>query len=129
MGRATWRASAITLAATWYATLAAYNGGPGNTIIWNRLPVDDPDLLLEVIRAEETRKYIMQIYEFFNIYRLIYENAVFKYLISATKNAGAPASPKFIRSVPDLQHQAHRLFQIGARLCINLAASAPSVTR
>jgi soluble lytic murein transglycosylase len=32
MGRATWPASAITLTRI-YATLAAYNGGPGNTII------------------------------------------------------------------------------------------------
>ncbi|MBE0696099.1 MAG: transglycosylase SLT domain-containing protein, partial [Anaerolineaceae bacterium] len=56
-----------------FAALAAYNGGPGNTIIWNQLAGGDPDLLLEVIRADETRKYITQIYEFFNIYRLIYQ--------------------------------------------------------
>jgi soluble lytic murein transglycosylase len=54
------------------AMLAAYNGGPGNTMIWQKLAGDDPDLLLEVIRADETRKYITQIYEFFNIYRLLY---------------------------------------------------------
>ena len=59
-----------------YATLAAYNGGPGNTIYWKQLAGDDPDLLLEVIRAEETRLYITQIYEFFNIYRLIYERGL-----------------------------------------------------
>jgi len=56
-----------------FATLAAYNGGPGNTIIWNQLAGDDPDLLLEVIRADETRTYIMHIYENFNIYRLLYQ--------------------------------------------------------
>ncbi len=56
-----------------YAALAAYNGGPGNTLVWNDLAGGDPDLLLEVIRADETRKYITQIFEFFNIYRLIYE--------------------------------------------------------
>lgn len=56
-----------------FATLAAYNGGPGNTGFWKQLAGDDPDLLLEVIRSDETRTYIMQIYEFFNIYRLIYE--------------------------------------------------------
>lgn len=55
-----------------YAALAAYNGGPGNTRYWVDLAGDDPDLLLEVIRADETRNYIMQIYEFFNIYRLLY---------------------------------------------------------
>jgi soluble lytic murein transglycosylase len=57
-----------------FATLAAYNGGPGNTGYWTALAGEDPDLLLEVIRAEETRKYITQIYEFFNIYRILYEN-------------------------------------------------------
>jgi soluble lytic murein transglycosylase len=59
-----------------YATLAAYNGGPGNMIRWNELSGGDQDLLLEVIRAEETRKYIMQISEFFNIYRIIYERGM-----------------------------------------------------
>ena len=58
------------------ATLAAYNGGPGNTIIWDELASGDPDLLLEVIRADETRKYITQIFEFFNLYRLIYERGL-----------------------------------------------------
>jgi soluble lytic murein transglycosylase len=53
--------------------LAAYNGGPGNTLAWKELSGDDPDLFLEVIRAEETRTYIRQIYEFYNLYRLIYE--------------------------------------------------------
>lgn len=55
------------------ALLAAYNGGPGNALIWYDLAGGDPDLLLEVIRYDETRKYIMQIAEFFNIYRLLYE--------------------------------------------------------
>jgi soluble lytic murein transglycosylase len=55
-----------------YTALAAYNGGPGNTMIWNELAGGDPDLLLEVIRADETRKYIMQIFEFYNIYQGLY---------------------------------------------------------
>lgn len=55
------------------AALAAYNGGPGNTLQWVELSKGDPDLLLEVIRADETRRYIMNIFENFNIYRLIYE--------------------------------------------------------
>jgi soluble lytic murein transglycosylase len=55
-----------------YAALAAYNGGPGNTIKWRNLAQEDPDLFLEVIRFPETRKYIRTIYEVFNIYRFIY---------------------------------------------------------
>ncbi|OGO26566.1 MAG: hypothetical protein A2W33_03895 [Chloroflexi bacterium RBG_16_52_11] len=56
-----------------YAALAAYNGGPGNAIEWKKLAPDDPDLLLEVIRFDETRAYIRGIYEIFNIYRRIYD--------------------------------------------------------
>jgi soluble lytic murein transglycosylase len=56
-----------------YAALAAYNGGPGNTMAWSELAGGDPDLLLEVIRADETRLYITNIFENFNIYRMIYE--------------------------------------------------------
>ena len=56
-----------------YAALASYNGGPGNTIAWKELAPSDPDLFLEVIRADETRNYIMYVFEFFQINRLIYE--------------------------------------------------------
>ncbi len=42
----------------WYAALAAYNGGPGNAIAWLELSDGDPDLLLEVVRFEETRAII-----------------------------------------------------------------------
>lgn len=55
-----------------YAALAAYNGGPGNAIEWQRLAGDDQDLLLEIVRFEETREYIRSIFEIFNIYRRIY---------------------------------------------------------
>ena len=41
-----------------YAGLAAYNAGPGNAIAWRDLAGNDPDLLLEVIRFQETRDYI-----------------------------------------------------------------------
>ena len=53
--------------------LAAYNGGPGNAQIWLDLAGGDPDLFLEIVRIKETRDYITQIYEFTNLYRLIYE--------------------------------------------------------
>ena len=55
-----------------YAALAAYNGGPGNAAVWKQLAGDDPDLLLEVIRFQETRDYIRFIYEIFNTYRSLY---------------------------------------------------------
>jgi len=55
-----------------YAMLAAYNGGPGNTIVWEELAPDDPDLFLEVIRLEETRNYIRLITEIHYIYRWLY---------------------------------------------------------
>ena len=55
-----------------YATLAAYNGGPGYTQDWKKLAPNDPDLFLEVIRFPETRLYIMQIFEFLQIYQQIY---------------------------------------------------------
>jgi soluble lytic murein transglycosylase len=55
-----------------YAALAAYNGGPGNAIVWKELAADDPDLFLEIIRFAETHRYIQVIYEVFEIYKLLY---------------------------------------------------------
>jgi len=55
-----------------YAGLAAYNAGPGNAIAWRNLAGNDPDLLLEVIRFQETRDYIRLIYEIFSTYRNLY---------------------------------------------------------
>jgi soluble lytic murein transglycosylase len=55
-----------------YASLAAYNAGPGNAIVWNELAGNDPDLLLEVVRFQETRDYIRYIYEIFSTYRNLY---------------------------------------------------------
>jgi soluble lytic murein transglycosylase len=55
-----------------YATLAAYNGGPGNAIEWQRLANGDPDLFLESVRFTETRDYIRAIYETYRIYETIY---------------------------------------------------------
>jgi len=58
-----------------YAALAAYNGGPGNSLQWKQLAPDDPDLFLEVIRFSETREYIRRIYEIFNIYKRLYDRS------------------------------------------------------
>jgi soluble lytic murein transglycosylase len=55
-----------------YAGLAAYNAGPGNAIAWRDLAGNDPDLLLEVIRFQETRDYIRYIYEIYSTYRSLY---------------------------------------------------------
>ena len=55
-----------------FAALAAYNGGPGNSIAWMELAPDDPDLFLEVIRFSETHRYIQVIYEVFEIYKDLY---------------------------------------------------------
>ena len=55
-----------------YAGLAAYNAGPGNAIVWRDLAGNDPDLLLEIIRFQETRDYIRFIYEIFSTYRTLY---------------------------------------------------------
>lgn len=55
-----------------YGGLAAYNAGPGNALVWNQLAGNDPDLLLEIIRFEETRNYIRYIYEIYSAYRSIY---------------------------------------------------------
>ncbi|HSO11819.1 MAG TPA: tetratricopeptide repeat protein [Anaerolineales bacterium] len=55
-----------------YGTLAAYNAGPGNALVWKELAGDDPDLLLEIIRFQETRDYIRLIYEIYSTYRNLY---------------------------------------------------------
>ena len=55
-----------------YAALAAYNGGPGNAAAWLTLAKGDPDLFVEVVRFDETRQYLMGIYEVFTIYSRLY---------------------------------------------------------
>ena len=58
-----------------YAALAAYNGGPGNAAQWLSLAQGDPDLFVEVVRYDETRQYLMGIYEVFTIYSRLYSRA------------------------------------------------------
>ncbi|GAB4540859.1 MAG: transglycosylase SLT domain-containing protein [Anaerolineales bacterium] len=55
-----------------YAALAAYNGGPGNALEWQKLANADPDVFLETVRFEETRNYIRNIYEIYVVYRRLY---------------------------------------------------------
>jgi len=62
----------ILLGSSVYGSLAAYNAGPGNALVWKELAGDDPDLFLEIIRFQETRDYIRFIYEIFDTYRNLY---------------------------------------------------------
>ena len=55
-----------------YDMLAAYNGGPGNTLAWQELAGTDRDLFLETIRIQETRNYIRLITENYAVYRWLY---------------------------------------------------------
>ena len=55
-----------------YAALAAYNGGLGNALDWQKLAQGDPDLFLESVRFEETRQYIRNISAIYIIYRRLY---------------------------------------------------------
>jgi soluble lytic murein transglycosylase len=56
-----------------FLALAAYNAGAGNAAVWRDLAGGDDDLLLEVIRADETRNYIRRIFENYAIYRNLYQ--------------------------------------------------------
>jgi len=55
-----------------FTTLASYNAGPEAASIWRDLSGPDPDLFVEVIRSDETRTYIISIYEIYTLYRSLY---------------------------------------------------------
>jgi soluble lytic murein transglycosylase len=52
--------------------LAAYNGGPGNTLRWIDGTEDDLDLFVEVITATQSRLYLQRVYEQYMIYEILY---------------------------------------------------------
>ena len=52
--------------------LAAYNGGPGNTLRWLELGGDDLDLFVEVITASQSRIYLQRVYEQYIVYERLY---------------------------------------------------------
>ena len=54
------------------AALSSYNAGDGNTVIWKELAGDDADLIVELIRFDETRDYIKYITENYEIYKSLY---------------------------------------------------------
>ena len=54
------------------AMLAAYNGGSGNTQKWLNAANNDPDLLYEIIRFQETKNYVRNIYRNAKIYERLY---------------------------------------------------------
>jgi soluble lytic murein transglycosylase len=55
--------------------LAAYNGGPGNTLHWLEAAGDDLDLFVEVITAGQSRIYLQRVYEQYLFYEALYRTA------------------------------------------------------
>ena len=52
--------------------LAAYNGGPGNTLRWLESGGEDLDLFVEAITATQSRLYLQRVYEQYLIYERLY---------------------------------------------------------
>jgi soluble lytic murein transglycosylase len=55
--------------------LAAYNGGPGNTLHWLAAAGDDLDLFVEVITASQSRIYLQRVYEQYVTYERLYRTS------------------------------------------------------
>jgi soluble lytic murein transglycosylase len=55
--------------------LAAYNGGPGNTLRWSEAAGDDLDLFVEVITASQSRIYLQRVYEQYVTYERLYRTS------------------------------------------------------
>jgi soluble lytic murein transglycosylase len=55
--------------------LAAYNGGPGNTLRWIEEGGEDLDFFVEVITATQSRLYLQRVYEQYLIYERLYRSA------------------------------------------------------
>jgi soluble lytic murein transglycosylase len=55
--------------------LAAYNGGPGNTLRWVELGGGDLDLFVELITATQSRLYLQRVYENYVVYERLYRSA------------------------------------------------------
>ena len=57
------------------AMLAAYNGGPGNSLKWQKRGGGDPDAFLDVISFDETRAYVRAITQNLAMYGALYPPA------------------------------------------------------
>jgi soluble lytic murein transglycosylase len=55
--------------------LAAYNGGPGNTLRWIDAGGEDLDFFVEVITATQSRLYLQRVYEHYLVYERLYRSA------------------------------------------------------
>ncbi len=55
-----------------YAALAGYNGGPGNAMSWLETSGEDLDKFIQTIGFDETRRYVIRIYEQYDVYRYLY---------------------------------------------------------
>jgi len=55
--------------------LAAYNGGPGNTLHWLEAGGQDLDLFVETITAGQSRIYLQRVYEQFLVYEALYRSS------------------------------------------------------
>jgi soluble lytic murein transglycosylase len=60
-----------------YAALAAYNGGPGNSLNWQTAADGDLDMFVEIVRFDQTRRYIRSIFEVYKIYQSLYPEEAF----------------------------------------------------
>jgi len=54
------------------ATLAGYNGGPGNAAVWRKLAPNDDDLMVALIDLPETRLYVQVVWSQYDMYRRLY---------------------------------------------------------
>jgi len=52
--------------------LAAYNGGPGNTLRWLEAGGNDLDLFVELITSGQSRLYLQRVYEQYLMYERLY---------------------------------------------------------